>query len=254
MARGVNGCPIYFDDVDRLKFLEQLDRVKIESGAEIIAYCFMGNHFHLAIKVGLVPLSAIMQRLMGGHAQRINTRYGRTGHLFQARYRAKLCLDDSYLRQVIQYIHMNPVRAGLVLSPGNWPWSSFPLHPDYSCDLDRFDPWGATETRVDLLREEDNERPDIEWLAGEMSSLCGVSIEQLKSPSQALKFVEARRRLALNAVAAGHSMTDIAGWLGMSRPSISRYCSGKFATTNGLTLPLPSSKEANVGPIAATRS
>ncbi|MCR4295507.1 MAG: transposase, partial [Elusimicrobia bacterium] len=120
MAKGVDGRAIYTDDADRIGFLKSLNRIVNESGASVLAYCLMGNHFHLAIKVGAVPLSSVLQRILTSHALTFNIRHDRTGHLFQARYRSNLCLTDAYLTALIRYIHMNPVRAGLVSRPEDW--------------------------------------------------------------------------------------------------------------------------------------
>jgi REP element-mobilizing transposase RayT len=74
MARGVNGGAIFIEDRDREEFLADLKRVADQAGAEVIAYCLMGNHFHLAIKVGAIPLRAVMQRLLTGYVLRFNAR------------------------------------------------------------------------------------------------------------------------------------------------------------------------------------
>src|SRR6185503_15252840 len=101
---------------------------KSEMSCTILAYCLMGNHFHLAMRVGNIPLSRIMHRMLTTYAMAFNFRHDRTGHLFQARYKAILCLDDAYLLGLVRYIHLNPVRAGLVPKPENWPWSSHHLY------------------------------------------------------------------------------------------------------------------------------
>ncbi len=90
----------------------------------IYAYCLMPNHFHLALKVSAVPLGSLMQRILTGYSITFNHRHDRTGHLFQARYKSIPCLEDRYLLSLINYIQMNPVRAGLVKSAADWSWSS----------------------------------------------------------------------------------------------------------------------------------
>jgi putative transposase len=84
----------------------------------------MTTHLHLAIQVAEVPLSRIMQNLGFRYTQFINRKYRRTGHLFQGRFKALLIDADSYLLELIRYIHLNPVRAGMVQRPQEYLWSS----------------------------------------------------------------------------------------------------------------------------------
>ncbi|MEK7384422.1 MAG: transposase, partial [Elusimicrobiota bacterium] len=124
MARGVDGRETFVDHRDRQLFLATLVKLKQENSFTLFAYCLMGNHFHLAIKIGAIPLSRILQRLLTRYASAFNARHGRTGHLFQARYKAVLCLNESYLVRLIDYIHDNPVRSGSVIKAEDWEWSS----------------------------------------------------------------------------------------------------------------------------------
>ena len=103
-------------------------------GYRIHAFCLMTTHTHLAIQVGDIPLARIMQNVGFRYTQFINHKYQRTGHLFQGRYKALLIDADSYLLELIRYIHLNPVRAAMVRSPEEYPWSS---HPYYSGDSPR---------------------------------------------------------------------------------------------------------------------
>ncbi len=84
----------------------------------------MTTHLHLAIQVGDIPLSRIMQNIGFRYTQFINRKYRRTGHLFQGRYKPLLIDADTYLLELIRYIHLNPVRAGMVSQPEEYPWSS----------------------------------------------------------------------------------------------------------------------------------
>src|SRR3569832_1733814 len=97
MARGVDGREIFADEADRRTFLEITRSVKNETAYSLLAYCLMGNHFHFAMRGGPIPLSRIMQRLLTSYAMAFNVRHDRQGHLFQARYKAIVCLDDAYL-------------------------------------------------------------------------------------------------------------------------------------------------------------
>jgi putative transposase len=83
----------------------------------------MSNHVHLAIQVADIPLSRIIQNLSFRYTRWVNWRQSRSGHLFQGRYKAVLVDADAYLLELIRYIHLNPVRAGLVKEPEEHPWS-----------------------------------------------------------------------------------------------------------------------------------
>lgn len=236
MARGVNGCDIYVDDRDRTMFLEILSRIASEASCEIIAYCLMGNHFHLAIKVGPIPLSVVMHRILTAYAMSFNRRHERVGHLFQARYKANLCLSDRYLATLIPYIHMNPVRAGFVARPQDWPWSSYAGEDIDPRDLLGFDPWpDSAEERIALTRRDEEEITGLGTLAADAVRGAGVSLDQLRSGSRLPQFVEARRLFARRAVRLGHSQAAVAKWLCSTRSSVSRYVRETYATTGGLT-------------------
>ncbi len=99
---------------------ESVERFRLR----IHAFCLMTTHVHLAIQVGDVPLSRIMQNVGFRYTQFINRKYRRTGHLFQGRYKALLIDVDNYLLELIRYIHLNPVRAKMVRSPQEYPLSS----------------------------------------------------------------------------------------------------------------------------------
>jgi REP element-mobilizing transposase RayT len=88
------------------------------------AFCLMPNHIHMAVQVGDIPLSRIIQNLSFRYTQWMNRRQDRVGHLFQGRYKAVLVDADSYLLELVRYIHLNPVRAEMVKSPEAYPWSS----------------------------------------------------------------------------------------------------------------------------------
>jgi REP element-mobilizing transposase RayT len=123
MSRGVEGREIFNDDSDRTVFLKMLSDAKIAHEFHIFAYCLMNNHFHFLIQIGDSPLYSGMHQLLTRYSQHFNQRHEHHGHLFQSRYTAPLCRQDSYLRTLLRYIHYNPVRAGLVTDPADWRWS-----------------------------------------------------------------------------------------------------------------------------------
>ena len=123
MLRGNGGQPIFLSDDDRAAFEDLVAEGVSRFGHRIHAYCWMENHVHLAIQVADTPLSKIMQNLAFRYTRYINRREQRIGHLFQGRYKALLVDADSYLLELVRYIHLNPVRAKLVADPANYAWS-----------------------------------------------------------------------------------------------------------------------------------
>jgi REP element-mobilizing transposase RayT len=123
ILRGNDDEEIFFVHGDRTHFLRLVEGGVARFGHRIHAFCLMANHVHLAIQVAEVPLSKIMQNLSFRYTGWINKRRGRLGHLFQGRYKAILVDQDSYLLELTRYIHLNPVRAGLVKDPAAYPWS-----------------------------------------------------------------------------------------------------------------------------------
>jgi putative transposase len=123
MLRGNGGQPIFFREEDRVYFAALVEEGVARFGHRIHAYCWMDNHVHLAVQVGEIPLARIMQNVAFRYTRWINRREARLGHLFQGRYKAILVDVDSYLLELVRYIHLNPVRAGFVEEPACYPWS-----------------------------------------------------------------------------------------------------------------------------------
>jgi len=123
MLRGNGGQDIFYEDADRYRFYLLLQEGIARYGHRIHAFCLMSNHIHLAIQVAEVPLSRIMQNIGFRYTRWINWRRGRSGHLFQGRFKSVLVDADTYLMELTRYIHLNPVRAGIVQSPEEYLWS-----------------------------------------------------------------------------------------------------------------------------------
>lgn len=116
MIRGIEGTPIFRRDSDRESFLDRLGRIVNDTGTKILAWVLMDNHVHLLIFSGPKGLSQFMRRLLTGYAIYYNHRYSRKGHLFQDRYKSIVCDKDTYLLELVRYLHLNPLRAGVVKS------------------------------------------------------------------------------------------------------------------------------------------
>ena len=114
MVRGINKSDIFEDNQDKTLFLERLGQNVIDGKCSVYAWVLMDNHAHILFKSGKLGISAVMRRLLTWYAQYFNRRHRRTGHLFENRYKSILCDEDNYLLALIRYIHVNPVRAGIV--------------------------------------------------------------------------------------------------------------------------------------------
>jgi len=123
ILRGNGGQEIFFSKEDRFRFYLLLQEGIERYGHRIHAFCLMTNHVHLAIQVGDIALARIIQNISFRYTRWVNWRGGRTGHLFQGRYKAVLVDADSYLLELTRYIHLNPVRSGIVRETENYPWS-----------------------------------------------------------------------------------------------------------------------------------
>jgi putative transposase len=124
-ARGNGRLDIYIDDSDRERFLAVLESVVARYHVLCHAYCLMGNHYHLLLETPEANLSRAMRQLNGVYSQGFNRCHRRSGHVFEGRFHAQVVDKQAYLRAVCRYIVLNPVRAGLVVHPCQWPWSSY---------------------------------------------------------------------------------------------------------------------------------
>lgn len=124
-ARGNEQKDIFKNDRDRRKFLEYLESAVSRYRAVIHAWCLMRNHYHLLVETPAGNLSRVMQHINGAYTNYFNIKKKHVGHLFQGRYKAILVDADPYALELSRYIHLNPVRVGLVSNPANYRWSSF---------------------------------------------------------------------------------------------------------------------------------
>ena len=117
------GEPIFGEDGEVERFLSLIREVKQSDGFAVLAFCILSNHYHLAVRQGPVPLSRTMRSLQGRFSRSFNIRHGSTGPVWQSRFKAERVCDNAYLQRLIVYIHLNPVRAGLVADPARYHWS-----------------------------------------------------------------------------------------------------------------------------------
>lgn len=124
-SRGDRRGAIFLDDADRLAWLALLGVTCKRFNFVIHAYCQMTNHYHLMVETVDAGLHRGMRYLNSAYAQSFNRRHRLCGHVFQGRYKAILCQKETYLLALARYIVLNPVRAGMVATPGEWRWSSY---------------------------------------------------------------------------------------------------------------------------------
>jgi len=125
MARGIDRTDIFIDAADRTRFLGIIEELVDKTGTKIPAWSIMSNHFHLLVLSGPSGLPAFMRRLMTRYAVYFNRTHHRTGHLFQNRYKSVVCEEELYFLELVRYIHLNPLRAGIVASLTDldvYPW------------------------------------------------------------------------------------------------------------------------------------
>ncbi|MGB9803083.1 REP-associated tyrosine transposase [Desulfofundulus sp.] len=210
IQRGNNREFIFFTSHYKEYLLEQLRFAIKVDGLDVFAYVIMNNHFHLAVRTNRAPLSKVMHRLNSRFSRYYNRDQGRTGHVFESRYKAVPIQNERYLLAVIRYIHRNPVRAGLCDGVADYQWSS---DADYRGEGGGFvctqqlldilddDPGRALKKYV-ILMETDDERV-----------LENVSIsrpESFASKVEPGKNVPARKHLDEILMASGVNMEEFA--------------------------------------------
>ena len=144
--RGNHRQDIFFKPADRRLFNELTAEVIDRFTARLHAYCLMTNHVHLLVQVGDAPLGRLMLRIAGRYARTVQRQLHTTGHLFEKRYYPLLVDADEYLLELLRYIHLNPVRAHMVASANDYPWSS---HHAYLGVQDQ--PWVTTDSALSMF-------------------------------------------------------------------------------------------------------
>ncbi len=147
MNRTIDGNLLFADDTDRRIFMTELRGALAAFRAELHGYCLMSNHYHLLIHTPDGGLSNTLQRTASLFTQKMNTRRNRDGPLFRGRFNSVSPNDDAHLVNMSAYIHLNPVKAGLVKAPEDWGWSSASA---YFGIAERPD-WLHTTTLIDIL-------------------------------------------------------------------------------------------------------
>ena len=124
-SRGHERGPIFRNAADRRHFLNLLASVIPDQAWLLHSYCLMGNHYHLLLETARATLSRGMHALNARYSQHFNWQHGRAGHVFEGRFKAIIVQKQPHLLELHRYIVLNPVRAGLVRRPHDWPWSNY---------------------------------------------------------------------------------------------------------------------------------
>lgn len=249
ISRGNHRETVFRDDRDFTHYLELMERYSQRYGVKIHAYALMRNHTHLLVQEGEQPLSRFMKGVQQSFAQFSNTRYRQSGHLFQGRYKAFRVEREEYLLGLVRYIQMNPVKAGVVQDPADYPWTS---HRHYylgehgygletSLIRGLMARSGGTEIADYELLSERIEREvegsdqvaardvepgpqlqvvatptAIDQIAERVTSSTGIPLERLRSRQKDRVTSNARWLLIYLAAQSGHPLTAIARYLGVS--------------------------------------
>ena len=126
ILRGIEKRQIFDDDLDREMFVKRMGQLAVETKTKIYAWSLLANHAHFLLRGEPEGLPLYMRRLLKGYAQAYNRRHKRYGHLFQNRYKSIVSGEEVYFQELVRYIHLNPVRAGLVqtlVQLDRYPWS-----------------------------------------------------------------------------------------------------------------------------------
>jgi REP element-mobilizing transposase RayT len=144
--RGNRQQAIFHDEGDRHRWESLLSEGLDRHGSRIHLYCWMTNHLHMLLQCGIEPVHKTIHFAAGGYARCFNAKYNHVGHLFQGRYGSTLVDNNAYLLQLIRYIHLNPVEAGIVDTPSAYRWSSCRAYTNAHPE-----PWLTTEFLLGLF-------------------------------------------------------------------------------------------------------
>lgn len=255
-SRGNDRQPIYNNDADRTQFLEQLNGTCDRYDWLCHAYCLMTNHYHLLIQTRTATLSKGMKLLNGRYTQHFNMAHTRTGHVFQGRFKAILVDSDAYLLELARYIVLNPVRARMVHTAEEWPWSSyratagmasghaflttdwvlsaFGTQKRYACERYREfvesgegqpSPWESLKNQVYLGSDQFVE--DMISLIQPNQSLRDIPRLQKSQPSQPLgdykkRFSDCKRAMAMGYLSGHYTLEQVGAYFGVSHATVSR--------------------------------
>lgn len=236
--RGNNDEVVFRDDQDYGTYLERLTRTIRRHAISLLAFGLMTNHIHLVVRTPQPNISSAMQWLHGCYAASFNRRHHRRGHLFGDRFFGSIVDTDDYLLESTRYIHLNPVRAGLVQRPEDHRWSSYARYISGKDDLVPTDPDAVLalvstnpEQRASLYRRFVEDGLTAQWAPSNRESINRIAVAGAAALGaagipRAVLFRQTPRNRARTLVIGvlrgveGLSAADIAGWFGVSRQAV----------------------------------
>lgn len=268
IVRGNNRSSIFEKKANKAAYLNIIKRYKKKYNFKLYAYCIMDNHAHLLIEVDRVPLSKIMQGIQQVYTQNYNKDYERTGHVFEQRYKAIICDKDSYLLNLIRYIHMNPVQAGMAKGL-KYKWSSHNKYLKEKSDLidyqfplslfsnnkkqrrklyiafmtekeiDELENYSLSKEEIKKHVKDDEEEKtiqiDLDVIINKTIDYLDLSKEMLKSRGRSRKISTARRVIIL--LARNHteaSSVSISEAIGVTKSLVSKINNDLLKTDDGV--------------------
>ena len=229
-----NGKQILFEDAaDHKVFLDYLSDALDKSQVDLHAWCLMSNHAHLVATDTENELSTVMRSLCARFAMRFNRSNGHVGHVFEGRFESFPIENETYLLRAVRYVHNNPVTAGLCVSPGDYPWSSYGeyvgeswlVNPAVVLDLldgvEGFKSFSEEKEDPGFRPEQRHFISDEEAMAVALRVLGGVSPSELKSLPKEVRN-EALRELR----AAGLTVKQLQRLTGLGKNTITRASTG----------------------------
>ncbi|MBU4510858.1 transposase [bacterium] len=247
IGKGVEGTDIFTDDVDKNKFLQLLQKMVNFHKVHLFSYVLMDTHFHLLLKTEEANLSQAMQFLNSSYAHWFNIRHIRKGHLFQDRYKSHLVLNSLYLYSAASYISLNPVEAGLVNSPEEYPWSSFQYFLSTQNQSKNVPPWlnirellklcqTSPENFINFVKENiQKDDPEnilqnaTKIISNQTQNKSPRNIENiLKKTKEQIGDIETNKRLkhllVYLLIKEGYRVKDVANSLHMTSQSVLKIC------------------------------
>jgi REP-associated tyrosine transposase len=217
-VRGVARTVVAVDDADYERSLRVLAKVASRFDLVCHAWCLLPNHAHLLVTSQHGNLSRAMHWFGTCTAQAFNLRHDRSGHLYQGRFGSRLVRNDRYFLQLVQYVALNPVRAGLCGSPADWPWSSYSATAGL-CPAPRF---LDTQAFLGLLETDDYVAWVAQGLAAESLDEHGIPRPPPRPTLEEILVEDSNLAIALAHFRHGYTQAAIAQHLGVSASQICR--------------------------------
>jgi REP element-mobilizing transposase RayT len=213
-SRGTRKSDIVMVDADRIAFLSALDRATEAAGWELLSYTLMTNHYHLLLRLLSPTLARGMHALNTIVATRFNMREEVSGHLFGARYHSQPVFSRDHLMESFRYIALNPVRAGMVRDPINWPWASYPAIAGAAA------PPRMLARRAVLAEFGHDEARYREWVAAGADKPPRPTLADILGSSRSPQAVATAHG------SWGYRQREIAEFLGVGKSTINRWLRG----------------------------